>query len=104
MPFLCTLVRVCRHSSQIGPSDFMSTRPQSGHCCNRYDLGYVFGLLVQHNPDDFRGGRFVVAAVFWAVLGEEFIQHVLTEMRRAQYASVGEGSLHKECEPDQMIQ
>src|SRR6516225_11004662 len=35
---------------------------------------------------------------------KEFVQHVQTEIRRTQHASVGERSLHKEGKPDQMIQ
>src|SRR5262245_40369163 len=58
----------------------------------------------RRNPDDFRRRRVVGAAMLWAMLCKEFVQHVLTEVRRAQYASVGERSLHKEGEPDQMIQ
>jgi hypothetical protein len=58
----------------------------------------------RRNPDDFRGRGIVVAAVFCAMLSKEFVHHVLTEIRRAQHASVGERSLHKECKPDQMIQ
>src|SRR5262245_4726369 len=38
------------------------------------------------------------------MLGKEFVQHVLTEIRRAQYAAVGKRSLHKEGKPDQMFQ
>src|SRR5262245_61908547 len=58
----------------------------------------------RRNPDDFRRRRIVGAAVLWAMLCKEFVQHVLTEIGRAQYASVGERSFHKERESDQMIQ
>src|SRR5262249_52359208 len=56
------------------------------------------------NPDDFRGRRIVGAAVFWAMLRKEFVEHVLTKVRRAQHAAVGERSLHKEGQPDQVFQ
>src|SRR6516165_9567102 len=38
------------------------------------------------------------------MLSKKFVHHVLAEIGRAQYASVGERFLHKECKPDQMIQ
>ena len=58
----------------------------------------------RRNSDDFRGWGIVVAAVFWAMLSKEIVQHVHTEIGGTQYASVGERSLHKECKPDQMFE
>jgi hypothetical protein len=55
------------------------------------------------NPDYLRGWRVVVTTVLWAMLSKKFVHHVLTEIRRTQYASIGEWPLHKECKPDQMI-
>src|SRR5262245_53723659 len=74
-----------------------------GHCRNRYDFDHEVGMRERRNSDHLRWRGIVVTTVFGAMPGEEFVQHILTKIGRAQYAAVGKWPLHKECEPDQVI-
>src|SRR5436190_23561044 len=71
---------------------------------DRYQLDDKVGMGKGRNPDDLRGRRVVVAAMLRAMLGKEFVHHVLTEVGRTQCATGGERSFDVEGEPDQVIQ
>src|SRR5215510_2236346 len=71
-----------------------------GQCGDRDDLDDEIGMRKRHNPDDLRGRRIVFAAVLGAMLSEEFVQHVLTEVGGTHDAASGKRSFHEERELD----
>src|SRR5262249_7082019 len=71
---------------------------------DRDDLDDEVGMRQRGDPDHLRGWGIVGAAVLWAMLGEELVQHVLTEVGRAHRAAAGKWSFHEKGELDQVVE
>ena len=74
------------------------------HGGDSHDLDDQVALSQRNNADHFRRWRVVGAAMFRAVLSQEFIEHVQPEIGRAQHVAVRERSLNVEGQLDEMLE